>query len=460
MSFYFNLAILICFCVGQIVALMRGRLVGATYYLCVAPLGFAGVWYGASWGTVNTCALILIVGGGLFGSNRTSQSPPFGTWGWILFGYAAIITVIGATMWPVEAMDTISPVYGKLRAWVQIVNWALWMGASWQVALAFSAPGALKKASPYILGVGLFLSFYAYYQFFANRYGLPIVDLGSHLRHGAFIIEGERFFRPGSLVGEPKGFGAILVVWLSLLSTRMLYRAWGLWAWFLLFVFLVTLLLTSSTSAWVSAICLFGLVAYLVLRSKGSLRLVGVGVGFVPVVLLCFVVLDVVVFTNVDLWEIFHLRLILRMEQPVSDMSEIVALEVLKEEPSLGLLGTGMGGMSFFIARYLGGEQTTILFPNNGLLGMICNLGIVGVFLILASVSAGLRRFIRGQEGQDAPALALVGTAALAQTFIFPQPFITVFAFGFLWAAAMSADESVSLGEMRMRSLCHRSFFL
>ncbi len=75
----------------------------------------------------------------------------------------------------------------------------------------------------------------------------------------------------------------------------------------------------------------------------------------------------------------------------LQDLAEIEAKKILEDNPEMAIFGTGLGGISFYIAQNLGGQQTMILFPNAGLLGLLCDLGVVGIALLLWCVRIGLR---------------------------------------------------------------------
>lgn len=452
MGYYVILGCFFLLCIGQVWALTRGRLAGAIYYLCVAPLGYFAVWYYASWGTMNVCALLLIVGGVLSDLWNGRRVSLFGAWGWVLLLYGVFVTLIGVGSWPIEAMGTTSATYRELRVLVQLNNWFVQIGAAWQIALAFSEPGAFQKARPYLLAVGVVLCVYAYYQFVAYRVGLPATGIGRMVvatgeeERASFTIGGEEIYRPGSFVGEPKGLGVGIIFWLAVLIAGRFSGRAGKADGIVMLTFLIALLLTSSTSAWASALCMVGLSLYALPRWGGS-AIMGVR-GIVLVLVAGLAVTGVALLLFPNMGEIVWYRFVERMQDPVSDLPEVTALEVLKNNPSLAIFGTGLGGISFYIAEALGGEQTLILFPNNGLLGMVCNVGVVGVVLVVLSCWAGIWMllFARVPADRSRGCVALVGLVLLVQCFILPQPYAFSAALGFLWAATRSPDQFVPYG--------------
>jgi len=122
-------------------------------------------------------------------------------------------------------------------------------------------------------------------------------------------------------------------------------------------------------------------------------------------------------------------------------LAERVALERLNSKPVLWLLGAGFGGISAYIAEELAGSSRLVLFPNNGLLGMICNFGLVGLAAMLYSFRRGLGVLLRAGHSHpgEARAMAFVGLACLVQCFIFAQAWLLSWAFGFLLAAEFRA---------------------
>ena len=119
----------------------------------------------------------------------------------------------------------------------------------------------------------------------------------------------------------------------------------------------------------------------------------------------------------------------------LADMPEIEAKQVLAAHPQMLLCGTGLGGMSFYIAQNIG-SSTVILFPNTGLLAYICNMGLIGIGLMIISLWAGLRPTLipSTQCETSTRALSFIGTVCLMQTFIFNAG-IGLFALAFLFAA-------------------------
>lgn len=440
--------VLIALCVGQFVAVIKGRLVAVTYYLCVAPINYFNVWYHGSWDTARLCGAILIVGLAVKGDRGKADPTPRRGLFLALAVLGIVVTVVGQFFWPVDAMAAGTPIYGRLRAVLQIINWLITLGVAWQIGRAFTVPGAFQKARTGFLIAALLLCGYGVYQYVALQTGLPTTGIRRPFEStttsvvqeefASYTLSGREIFRPGSLIGEPKGLGGACVFWVALILTVYVEGKGTPAINFLMTLVLLALFLTASTSAWFG--CLGGFfLAYLVFLRRGEKGLMAA----LRVPLLAFMLLlsaaaifrwDVVKSTAEDILEA---RITSRIESAVGDLPEEVARKVLAERPHLLVTGTGLGGISFYIAEYLGGNQPFVLFPNNGVLGIICNIGLIGLGLILLMGYRGMKTILKSgaRTNLQEQTLVLVGTTVLLQCLIFGAPWQFSVALGFLAAA-------------------------
>lgn len=443
--------ILIVLCAGQVYTLFKGRLTSITYYICIAPLGYFQIWSFGSWDTSRLCGLIILIGPWLTKWKNQSgisfiRHPIF-----YLFIYGIMATIIGMFLWPLNAIASRSIVYSQLRGFVQIINWIIMIGVAWQIALAFSVSGAMEKARPILLGTGLVLCGYAIYQYVAYHWNLPATGIRRPIEEIIYGIGGEQFaqyllgqdsiFRSGSLIGEPKGLGAACVFWLALLFSEFLEKKFHWRTLILLSILFFVLWLTASTSAWAGSLVCLGLGIGVIL-TRGRLMVTEVVFVFL-VAFIIFLSFNAIVDWNSfkeTYAEIINVRGIERIRDSLGDLAEQVALELLLANPILAIFGVGLGGMSFYIAEYLGGNQFLILFPNNGLLGWICNIGVLGIILLLFAVWGGIRRLFssRLRKNEAITGIRLIGVATLIQCFIFPQTWLTSVAVGFLMAGGFN----------------------
>lgn len=438
-------AIFICICLGQAWAVHSGMLRGATYYVCVAPLGYFSVWYWATWSPDRACAAILVAAWLIKGRRERLKQPVhffqvYAYWG-------VLITLICGIIWPSMAATLPSSAYRDFRIWIQVANWVALTGAGWIVGKSFAYPGAFARARPVILTVGTILSGYAVYQAFALPVGLPatgirrpVVSVSAEAggeQFASYTFAGRRVYRPGSLIGEPKGLGAGCVFWLALTVTCMPFRSAGRLRAAQIGLFVFALWFTASTSAWAGclALLLLGLLAFRKVRQSRALWVVAVTFP------------ALIVISQTASKDSFLSRQIeqaktrstdrLIHEGPVGDLAERIALDILNSNPILYVFGTGFGGISSYIADKLTTPGQLILFPNNGLLGMICNFGVAGLLMLLLSLSRGLAIVLRAKDcdTDEARALGFVGVVCLTQCLIFGQTWLLSWSFGFLLAA-------------------------
>ncbi|MDF1593770.1 MAG: hypothetical protein P1P89_19860 [Desulfobacterales bacterium] len=440
------ITILLLICLGQVWAIFHGRLTAAIYYCSVAPLGYFSVWKFGTWSPDLLCGLLLIVAG-LLVFRRTPGIPRFGRHRLVFFLVFLILnTLVGSVLWPIGSMAGKSAVYGQLRGVGQILNWLIIIGAAWQIGIAFSQTGGFEKARKVIIGVGVLHSVYALYQVIAFYLSLPMTGIRRpysgivadvmNEHFAAFQMGGATIYRASSLIGEPKGLGVISLVWIAALLTLLMegktrHRSRTTWA---LFLSLVVMFLTYSTSAWIGFVGMMA-IALWTLRNRFASRLARL------LLLLALLIggLAIVNFSGVlpktpgGIISIVQERTTGR--EYLRDMPEIEAIQVLAEHPWMILSGTGLGGMSFYIARNLGGSDI-ILFPNTGLLAYISDMGLIGITLLIFSLRGGLRPTLTPSTQSDeiTRSLSFIGTVCLMQTFIFSAG-ILMFGLAFLLAA-------------------------
>lgn len=437
------LAVLILICAGQIWAIFRGRLTAAIYYCSVAPLGYFGVWKFATWGPDRLCGILLIAGG-LLVFRRVPGIPRFHRHPLaILLTFLIVITLVGTWFWPIDAIAGKSVIYSHLRGLVQIFNWLILAGAAWQVAIALNQPGTLQKTLKILILVGVVHSMYAIYQMVAYSTDLPATGIrrpyeGVGVESGgeqvaAFQIMGETIYRPGSLIGEPKGLGVMSLVWISAMITLFMERkALPLLKWALV-VSLVALFFTFSTAAWAGFIGMIS-IALWTARQKIISRFTRL-LWVVSLLIFSLAFLDVSGLLPAEYSLTFLIKERTVMREYLADLPEVEAKWVLRDHPEMILCGTGLGGISFYIAENLGGSDM-VLFPNNGLLAYICDMGIIGIALLIFSLWRGLRPTLLSVSNLDADtrSLSFIGTVCFVQTFIFDAG-IGLFALAFLLAA-------------------------
>ncbi len=450
-------------CAGQVVALIKGRLTAVRYFTVVAPLGYFSYWKFLTWNPARVCGLLVIVGG-IFLWRHAKGTPRFTQHRMFLFlFYLTIVTLIGSLFWPTKALSGArSSAYndGLVRAGVGIFNWFIVVGAAWQIAKALSQPGAFEKVRNTIVIVGMLHCAYAVYQVTAYYHGLPMTGIrrpysgvGADFGGEQFATDhfgGELLYRVNSLVGEPKTFGAISLIWITAMFTLNMEGKGGS-RWVLVLAFIV-LGLTYSTTAWAGGVMAVALALW-VWRHYGTTWLSRLVIPILAVVwgLLILDSLGVLPLDHQDvtaiIWE--------RSAQPwaqvassgVQGVEDIETRRMFFERPALFICGIGVGGIPFYLAKILGGNETHIMAPGTGYWGFICDMGVVGIILLFFCLLPGLRpTLLRLRECDPAVrSLSYMGCVLLYQCFVFTGGLLP-FALGFLLAAEFR-DHTATLSE-------------
>ncbi len=416
--------------VGQAIALFRGRVAAVKYYICVAPLGYFDTWFVFTWAPARVCGLLLIFAGLTLWRNDDRGSAflrhPLAKF----TAYIIVTTLVGSLLWPVEAMEGPSAVYSSARGVVQILNWMITIGVGWEISKAFSR--SFLHIRPTIIWAGCLHSAYAIYQVVAYYTGLPFTGLRRAAEGLTTDAEGEQLaltqyadmllYRATSLVGEPKSFGAISLLWIAAVLTLYLERKATAKHRFILSAMLVALALTYSTTAWAGV--LVAIAVFIKLSGFRSANLLGA--GFLIAALLSTMLSSGILTLSAD--EILGIvtlrtsdRLFGEASELLEDLPEVETRKILAAHPEMLIFGTGLGGISFYIAENLGGGISTILFPNLGILGFICDLGLVGTAFLVFCLRRGLRPVFSPSAPVFKPALVLsfLGVVLFVQCFIF-----------------------------------------
>lgn len=433
-------------CLGQVWALTRGRLTAVIYYICVASLPYFSVWTFGTWEPARVCGLLLILGSVFFyrhhkGFPRFNRHPFF-----LFISYVYFATLVGALFWPIEAMSGRSAAYGPLRAYIQIFNWGIIVGVAWQIALVLCDKSAFEKARPWFIALGLFHCAVALYQVTAFETGLPItgirrVAVGVGLTpddpHLAIAtIGGVPIFRVMSFAGEPRSLGSASMLWIATLFTLYVQGRANWRIHLALLLSLLVLFLTLSTSSWAGFFCCLALALYLA-ASQGKSHWFG---AFAVFLLFLGILMTVdstgLLPEQVSLSSVFEKRWTERMEDPLADMPVKETFKVLSANTQFVLFGAGAGGMSFYIAENLGGREV-ILAATVGWVNFLGDLGLVGLFLMIAAILGGIRNLLFRRSTRDdvSQLLSFMGCVFLCQYLISAPSWMLSVAFGFLLAS-------------------------
>lgn len=432
----------------------KGCATAVTYYICVAPLSYFSIWQFGTLDPARLCGGLLIIGALL----RYKRAPgiPLGTRHPIFYFtlYVIGITIIGSFFWPLEAISGRSTVYSLFRPLVQVFNWLIIVLVSWQIAVVLCNHDDFHRIRKIIILMGVLHSFYALYQISAFYLDLPMTgirrpysEIGKGYgipQYGIDTYMNTALYRVNSFVGEPKHFGTISLVWISLLMSLFLESKQDKVSILKMFLFLVVLLLTYSTVAITGALITMSLFLLLsIYYNKSGLWSFILWVSSLVVIIFILGTYNILGFGTGSILEIFSERTIQSWQSILifgpNDLPEVESLEVLKERPWLIWFGTGLGGISFYIAQNIGGLDI-ILSPNTGLLSFICSIGIVGiVFMIIVFKRSLLLPYtLTDSVEKEVRSLAFVGSCLFLQCFIFSAG-ILPFAFAFLLASDFMA---------------------
>jgi hypothetical protein len=228
---------------------------------------------------------------------------------------------------------------------------------------------------------------------------------------------------------------------------------------------LTALWLTASTAGLIGLALSAGVILLAALTWQGqvSRRITGLAVAAVGMLTLAAALSQLpgmAEYFRGELPTIVQARVFERMEEADqgfagswATMPEQVTFDILKSRPRLALFGTGLGGISYYIAEHIGGTPF-ILFPNAGLLGLLANLGAAFFLLLLWVFYRPLRLMIRHRGAAEAAPLRLlvVGSAIWIQIFIFAGTALLAFGCGFLLAAELWRQPGSAVGGNRRRA--------
>mgnify|MGYP000921117059 CR=1 FL=1 len=438
-------AITIALVLGQIVASIWGRRIGICYYFVVCGISYFSFWMFGTWTLDRLCGSVYIVAElfrSRFRPGMIRGHIPF----WLLSLYGIVSTLLFMIVWPTGWVSSRSAVYSQLRGVIQIANWIVMMGMAWHISKALTVDKTWRTLRKWTAVASLVFCCYAFYQVIAYSFQLPMTGIRRPVLDGfivddkedenaAFEYAGQMFYRPGSLIGEPKVLGGMCVLWSVIAVAGYFGGPAEVLRLPSLIVSLAALMLTSSTSAIGGALlALCVLVAFSLLRKHASMRSrVFLATGVAMLAIFVFIALNPVAAGTLE--GILRVRTVNRLANggALGDKAEMLSMEVLKAHPEFAVTGVGLGGMSFYIAEMAGGTNL-ILSPNNGLLAWICDVGLLGFGAVVVMALRALRG-VGGQSEARQRAFAFIGLSMLLQCFVFSQPFLMSMALGFLGAA-------------------------
>ena len=455
MSEWISWCVLLGLIAGQLFAVTRGRFHAIVFYYCVAPLNYFQIWAWGSWDSSRMCALALISGGVALRWKVPQSGFVVSIPLLALACYGSVVTLVAMPYWPVLVVSGQSAVYAELRGVVQIANWLIMLAMAWHTSIALGEVRCFRKLRSILCLLAVAHCVYAAYQVVAIKYGLPSTgtrrpSVGSTSdlmgeEFAVFVLQGVDVLRPCSFVGEPKSLAAACNVWFALLLSRTIDQRMTYGHGATLVMVVVTLWLTASTSGWAvfaAIVAIFALVQCAQPRSLA--RVIALLVVIAMTGVLAVLLIDPHSTVSNVIGAMFESRWSERIATPLGDLPEELAIDILKEAPELALFGCGLGGVSFFIADKLATGAEFILFPNNGLLGIVCNIGCVGLLIYVLAWWPGLRSIVgKGRGGHVGHRLqyAIVACACVVQVLSFGELYISALGLGLCAALARGIRE-------------------
>lgn len=453
--------ILLLLCLGQALSFLLGRVAAVAYFMCASQLAYFSVWFYATWDPFRLCGLILLLGFLLLDRrekvlNRLRKHRFI----WLIV-YGICATLAGSFFWPTSYVALSSPVYTSLRSLIQIANWCITLGCGWIIGNTLAlGPRSFRRMEHILVVFAVCLSLYALYQYAAYQTGLP--HTGTRYTASEFGVEssveslpayalaGRVYYRVNALHGEPKHFAAFCVFIAALLFSQLLFEGFRWSRAGALLLCLTALWLTASTAGLIGLAACIGVIALAAVTWQGRLprRISGLAAAAAGVLTLAAAISQLpgaAEYVRDDLPAIMQARVFERMEEADqgfagswATMPEQVTFDILKARPRLALFGTGLGGMSYYIAEYIGGSPF-ILFPNAGLLGLLANLGAAFLLLLFWVFHRPLQLLTQRRGAAEVIPLRLLvmGSVVWIQVFIFAGTALLAYGCGFLLAAEL-----------------------
>jgi hypothetical protein len=341
--------------------------------------------------------------------------------------YSLVVTALGSFSW--EIPRGIAFFYGDGRVYVQLFNLAMLILATRATAFALSDKDAVKLLWRYLTVVMLIHGIASLYQLIAVFVGLPAIGISRPFNLTAGDSEGDVaafatstgmiIARPGGLAGEPKGMAAMYGAYIAsyLFGGRALLEEWRerVLMRATLSLSLIGFLAAFSTSAIIG-----GAVAIVVctfLLGTGRIRSAFV---YVPALaaLGITVWLDLTHVQLQDFGSVFQARTTGRLEEGAMDPPVEASIQAFLQNPLIGAFGTGMGGSSFIVMKYLHETFQYAYAPNIGIVLLLVELGTVGTVLLLFPIAQLLwRASALSKATSDATVGALVALSLSTMIF-------------------------------------------
>jgi len=341
--------------------------------------------------------------------------------------YSILVGLFSSLFWDIPS--TANFAYGEGRILVQIIVFGSLVLATRSFASALiesDAPLLLWKA---LMLIGLVHGTAFIYQYLASVFGFPLIGISR--AHGltidaysgdvaAFAVGDLEILRPGGLAGEPKTvvvlFGIVLTVGAIAKMPPKISDRWRRLATCSLLFSVIGFIGAFSTSGFVGlALAFTALTGFALINLRKYL--------FVIVSLLAAYGLTNYLLGYVNLpsiAELLSLRITDRIVSGEVDAPVAASLEVLSGNVLILLIGTGLGGGTFYIQSILNEAFEYALAPNIGAVALLLEYGLIGTllfgipFLLLAVKARDQIRFLGLTSAWEQTFLVVLGLSTMS----------------------------------------------
>lgn len=307
---------------------------------------------------------------------------------WILLSIL-FCTLLGAIYLPQFQLTSPSP-YTKTRLIVQFVSYTNLVLIYLIAHRETSKPGGVALLFKSYIFTTTLLCFYGVYQWVASQTGLPMRGIVYTEEIVGAALDFENFiFRINSLANEPKRLSYMLmisvVIMLSLKEkNRLIFpKKWQTRA--VIFLHLLCVFLTYSTSIYLSIAVFFGLMILLAVRRYYHRLYFRIAIAGILGILLMLVSFPTLRERLILLYELRVESQIAQIDGEVYVRVETDAINYLKANPKHILLGVGPGNYNFALNDEFGwgkGVNGSFIFPlNSSLLTLLMDFGLLGFLL-------------------------------------------------------------------------------
>ena len=370
-----------------------------------------------SWSLAKFCIFLLALDG--------IRQRPVGLAPFLPFvGYVLLSSLVASVFWNIPG--GVSFFYGEARIFVSLFNFMLLVLSTMSLAVAFTGSQAGRTLWYGLRWLAVVHGVFFLYQYVAMALGWPLIGIsrahgltfGDQIADVAAFVTGSglEILRPGGLAGEPKTvaviFGMVLFVTLYVghqLDSKRHERFFTICAALLSFFCFFA---TFSTSAF------FGLGAAfvgtkLILKWNYSYQIGKRLLLFiVPVLLVLLTFFSMSDFSSL-LFERTTGRLSDALDPPVE-----ASLHAMMNSVPIALFGTGEGGSSFVIMKYLNSPFEYAFAPNIGFIRLAVENGLIGLLLFFVAYALLTKRALLMLRSDRSDVRLLFFTTSISTMFL------------------------------------------